>query len=140
MSKKFTMEFVAYHSCFEDMLTEHIDADNWLLSQARRMAKTGSKDDFRSVIWNAVQGCTFDHAGTLANGKVVNRGALEIADKIIEYVMDNLDWCYLQGYYQDLQDDEEEGCSYCAGSGLGQYEGTICHACKGSGYANKEAV
>ena len=33
----------------------------------------------------------------------------------------------------ELDDDEESYCPQCAGSGEGMYDGSTCHACRGSG-------
>ena len=33
----------------------------------------------------------------------------------------------------DGDDDEPDYCPQCAGSGEGMYDGSICHACHGSG-------
>jgi DnaJ-class molecular chaperone len=36
------------------------------------------------------------------------------------------------------EDDEDEICSWCSGSGEGMYDGSTCQKCRGSGVEPKE--
>jgi DnaJ-class molecular chaperone len=33
----------------------------------------------------------------------------------------------------EIEEDEDEICSWCSGSGEGMYDGSTCQKCKGSG-------
>ena len=46
--------------------------------------------------------------------------------------------CKGMGHYgEEQEEDEDEICGSCNGSGEGRYEGTRCQSCKGSGVVNK---
>lgn len=65
-------------------------------------------------------------------------GGFEYVDKAYrmeagEYVFYYTDDDRVYGHHSRVQDDEDEICSECNGSGEGQYDGTRCQHCGGQG-------
>jgi DnaJ-class molecular chaperone len=47
--------------------------------------------------------------------------------------------CVMEEEPEDIEeDDEDEICSWCSGSGEGMYDGSTCNKCHGSGVEPRE--
>ena len=49
---------------------------------------------------------------------------------------DNIEWYGWESFdvEEEIEDDEDDSCSYCAGTGEGAYGDTSCYVCRGRGY------